>query len=313
MCNLLVAVSKTKDNKNFIETITSQFPTMRSQKNGIGAFVVTHDNTFHLFREFSDYDIVFDKVEELLPTARLVGLHTRISTGGKLGIENVHFFEHDNVILAHNGIIHGYTKSTYRQSYWDKKDDDAPMVVLDSKAKRTVEEQVLFDESLVCEGCLSSKAGTCKRHIKKAQDLIKKQEAKALEPHKAPLWGTEPSDDDCPAFPDNPCDSLEFLRDLEKPVTCAGIDNLIHEKDASGMIMVFDKNTKKAFVSIRKECYAISDKETFSVMFSFTPDTEFKDIKWKYMFGVPFKDKMVTHKLAFPKKTLSYGTWEIKY
>lgn len=326
MCKLLVGVSKERNNKNFIDSIVTQFDGMRTQKDGIGAFVLTHDNKFHIFRSFTDYDSVFENVESLLPNARLVSVHTRISTGGKLGLENVHFFDYENVILAHNGIIDGYSKiKPYTRGHWnnvtrkwDDDEDEKPMVILNAKADRTAEEQALFDESVMCEGCASSKAGTCKKHIKKAQELVRKQKEAAANNQAELLWTREdePGDtaaDDCPTFPDNPCDSLEFLRDLEKPISEEGINALVEEKKMNGMMVIFDKSTSKAFIVVKKACHVISDKKTFSVMYSFDPETKFTEPKWKYMFGVPFKDRTVTYKLPYQSKALSYGTWQIKY
>lgn len=134
MCKLLVGQTTTPGHPEFAKIIQLQYDDLRSQPDGIGALIVTADNVVHVHRSFADYESVFARVDALLPTAKLVSLHTRISTGGSKNLENVHFFESNNYLLAHNGWVSG--KST----------------------TQAIQE---------CHGCQSAKKAVCKRHLKK--------------------------------------------------------------------------------------------------------------------------------------------------
>lgn len=138
MCKLLVALTKTPNNPEYIKIIQLQYNDLRTQPNGIGALVIDQNDKCHIFRELKDYQKVFDQVDKLLPTAKLVSLHSRISTGGNVDINNVHFFERNNHVLAHNGWITGYSTTT-KPPY--------------------------------CYGCETTTKIACKRHIKKPQKI----------------------------------------------------------------------------------------------------------------------------------------------
>jgi hypothetical protein len=104
MCKLLLGVNSGND-PEFGEIVKAQFISLENQKDGCAGLVITKDKKCHIFRELKDYGKVFEAVEKLLPNARLVSLHTRISTGGITTLKNVHYFEKDGWVMAHNGWI----------------------------------------------------------------------------------------------------------------------------------------------------------------------------------------------------------------
>ncbi len=309
MCKLVLGISSTPDNKPFQKSITMQFEEMKSQRDGIGAFIITHDGKLSIFRELKDYDTVFEKVTDLLPNARVAGVHTRISTGGTTDLSNVHFFESGNTLLAHNGFVMAY--NTFRKSptknKWEWNKDKTKLI---EASNLTVTEQELMDESLSCGGCNSSRSGTCRIHFQKS--ILLKQAQEELDSS----WLTEPAEAGLIKV-GNPCDSLQFLQEIPKPITRESFRDFAEEKKMSGMMVAFDKKTKKLFINNQKESYGVSDKTTFSTFYSFKPETETEekfDI-WDWLFGVPLLNKTTTKKetIGFPAKKLSYGTFEVNY
>src|ERR1035437_4858931 len=141
MCKLLVGQTNDVGSKEFQKIIQLQYEKLESQPHGIGAFVVTNDNKQHLFRELVDYDKVFEAVNALLPTAKLVAMHTRVSTGGAKDLSNVHMFEKNGYVFAHNGWVSGITSL------------DAP-------------------KATTCVGCTTAKTPPCKRHRKSLTGYI---------------------------------------------------------------------------------------------------------------------------------------------
>src|SRR6185436_8025372 len=114
MCKLVVGIKKAGKNQQFNELIYAQEVGLKSQPDGIGAVTVSKDGTVEVFREFKDYNAVFEKVYERLNDSVFVSIHTRIGTSGNKDITNVHFFEDKNYLFAHNGFV-----SMYHQAQWN--------------------------------------------------------------------------------------------------------------------------------------------------------------------------------------------------
>ncbi len=277
MCNLLIGFNNTPNNEEFSTVIQAQFATMRTQRNGAAGVVVTFDKKVHIFREFTDYDAVYENVAMLLPQAKMVSVHTRISTGGTLGMTNVHYFRDGDYIMAHNGMISGCYAYHKPQSQlgFDSNDD-------------------------FCKGCFQSKEGLCKTH-KKELGAILSQDAYV-----------PPKEED-----GAPCDTLTFLRELQKPVTTGGLRTFAEEKDFQGMGVIMNIKTLEVFMIVKKSVVMLTNEKDYAAFFSFSPTMklETENTAWKTAFGIPFVGEVKKEKKEITRveKQVSYGTFKVDY
>lgn len=280
MCKMLIGINNNVGSSEFAKVIKAQYDTLTTQPDGIGAFVIDKDNKIHIFRELHDYQTVFYEVDRLLPDAKVVSLHTRIGTTGAKTLQNVHYFESDGHIMAHNGTISEY--SSYNKGKWTGKN------YLNDKKFDFVDESVGGDAD--CTGCVSAHAGVCKIH-KEAWEAI---------------------DSSVSTIVLDPSDTLQFLEAIPKPVTVDSIKEFANEKKFNGMGIIVNKETLDMFMMVQKQVKVITNKEDFSVFFSYEPELEAKRNKWESMYGVPFIDKELTLKIDIKPKTVSYGVFQLQ-
>lgn len=268
MCNLLVGVNTKPDNSEFTALIKAQYSDLNNMKDGLAATIITFDNKIHIFRDYFDYDEVYERVDALLPEARFISLHSRLGTSGIKGIGNVHFFKSGDYIMAHNGFVPGM--GTYNKSNWNK-----------------------VSAKTYCGDCKKSKTGACDKHADSDDWLEALRE---------------------PISNDEACDSLNFLRQMPKPMTPRILDEYAEEKKFTGMAVVINVKTLEATLLIEKLCHALTDKKSYGVYFSYTPTKFYKSESWKYLFGVPVKDEgeriSFSHLDSLP---ISKGVFNIAY
>ncbi len=108
------------------------------------------------------------------------------------------------------------------------------------------------------------------------------------------------------------CDTLQFLKDLPKPITKEGIETLCNEKNLNGVAVVFDKGTKEAFLICKRAAKVILDPEQeFGLFFSYIPDKEVKIKYWQEVFGVRLEDEEETFKLGHTTTDSEEGVFKI--
>lgn len=299
MCKLLFAINhQSGSNPDFTKLVKAQFDEIKDQPDGIGAVVLTQNGELFTYRELKDYDAVYEAVSEQLPTAKFVGLHTRISTGGTTALENIHFFESDGYLLAHNGWIAKYAPLTTQSTLgfsnnYNKFDYD----YMDYKPQKEKSAIKFNDEVVECKGCLATQhlTGYCKKHRKEMANV--KSDAKKLQLASEPI----------------PCDSLAFLQALPKPLTTEILRYQVENSKMSGMMVVIERATKKVWLVINKKVLTITDKKTYDAYFSFDPSLESEKELWLTRNGVPFLDKKESVKIKATPKQVGYGTYELTY
>lgn len=273
MCKLIVGVTKEIGNTEFIKTIKAQYEDL-TERDGLSAVVITQDKLY-TFRELNDYDAIFERITHLLPKAKAVSLHSRQGTGGTICTANIHFFERNGYLLAHNGTIPKLSPYQNFKMKWDTKDN--------AYVETNEEEEI-------CNDCLESPEFMCDAHnpqLSKSLIVVPKK------------------------F--KPCDTLQFLHKLTLPATVTSFKAEADEYNANGMFVLINKKTKEIMLHIDKKVHAITDKKKFSVYTSFTPTEELKQDTWFYAFGTPIYDKKSSIKLAYKPREVSYGTFILEY
>ena len=295
MCKLIVGVNQKPNNKEFEKYIEAQQIEMFSEKDGCSALVIDFDNKTHIFRSLNDYNAVFRAVYEVLSRAKLVSIHTRTGTSGQKTANNVHFFEDNGHYMAHNGFVMKYHKSmgyTYHSEHGWNKDSTFYQSKLSRGEGVKVEEDVFEIDDLeidgknqYCKGCNSSKAGICKKH-KRNTSIVLSDNAEL-------------------------CDTFQFLKSLEKPVTCETLEKAIKEKEFSGMGIIVNAEKPEAYLIVKKDVKLQTDKETFGIFYSYIPDKESKIPSYENIWGVSIVKTNVV-KTDLPVRTAFEGVYQLK-
>src|SRR3990167_505969 len=234
MCKLLVGVNNKPGNPEFEKYIEAHQLEMYSEKNGCAALVVGFDNKIKVFRSLHDYDEVYRNVFEHIANSKLVSIHTRTATSGGVNEKNVHFFGSEGYYFAHNGFVRKYHSGVSLGFGRTLWKSDEPSTFLDTDGSD-------------CRGCWSSKAGVCKKHKREGFAESKKDS-------------------------DEACDSLQFLINMPKPVTPVKINKEIADKDFTGLGFLIGEKKQDAYLLIKKDTRVQTDKETFAIYTSFTPN-----------------------------------------
>ena len=288
MCKLLVGMTSEPGNTEFQTYIKAQRPELLDQKDGIGAVVVTVDNKVYVFRELTEYYKIFAAVDSLLNKAKLVSIHTRIKTSGETDLANVHFFEVDNHLFAHNGFIRDY--HSYKN--WSWKKDDSQTTFFNKKKSETgfvsgeEDEGVILEQGQECAGCWTAKQGVCRKHKKEGTALVEVDASKM-------------------------CDSYQFLQNIDKPVTEDILSKEVEERDFTGAALMLNKENLDAFLLVKKEVKAQFGKD-WGIFYSYTPDKEVDFVTTESKYGVLLKR---THsvKTDAPIRTVYEGIYKLDY
>lgn len=324
MCKLIVGINKEKGNKEFEKYVRAQHADMLSEKDGAGGLVIDFDGNVRIFRSLTDYARVFEDTFSELENARLVALHTRTGTSGKKDEQNVHFFEHDNHIFAHNGFVphyhtsqnsfHGVSGFGYLYNHERKETSSYEIPDLSSLTgydgpQNEEERELLLEFKEECTGCLTAKAGICRTHKQKLADF--REQVKPVA--QATILRSESKSEPKKEQPkEDMCDSFLFLKNVQKPVTTEVLDEFIEATRFNGLGFMLNRETLEAFLMVRKDAKCQTDKKTFAVFYSYEPEDEVEVIDEQDCFGVSLVTGK-TIKLKLPVKTIFEGTFKLKF
>lgn len=266
MCKLLIATNKKRNNKLLSQLITAQFTQMGSEKDGLSALIVDRNGEMKAFKELDNYGLVFNEVKERLKTAAFLGLHARTATCGIKSLENIHFFQDKGYYMAHNGWVDAYY---YGATAVTKGGD------------RAVNEINQLNGILErCYECGQDQDGYCVKHTSIRNRLDKLQVSGADDDNlivsSADMQAKE-------------CDTIRFLRSIEKPITEARLKWAVDDKGFSGFAVIYDSKKKQAWYLIHKEVKFITDLKTFSCLFSYEPEMTAITNKTKEFMGFYYK------------------------
>lgn len=278
MCKLITAINNStgQNDSDFKNAIALQYEILKKEPHGIAGLVITKDNKLHLFREYKDYDKILIEVDKLIKDAKFLILHTRMSTGGSQTIDNVHLFEDENYLFAHNGWVPKYAAPAFGfqsgfkyaqeglNSYSDDYTSDIP-----------------YDKENVASDTILSRALEPK-HKKK-------------EKHKNKM-----------------CDSFKFLQALPKPITIEAIKKEVKASNFYGTGIIINKKTFEAFLIVKKDTTVITDSKDWGVFYSFDPETEITYETYKNMFGVNVLSAEETIKVVAEQKEVVKGIYKLE-
>jgi len=324
MCKLIVGLKKNNRNEDFEKLIRIQERDLRTQQDGIGAVVIDKNKKIHVFRELTNYTKVFNEVYKLIDSARLVALHTRIKTSGKEDLDNVHMFEVDNYIFAHNGFVGDYSyspKQTYANGsynpythYEDYDDYDAY-----KKGERTMLESRSFDLTKkttldywfgkdylselykLCQGCKDGNKLLCRRHIRLAREDVNDLAMGEADESTTEKLGfgqdqweeaKEVNDallrDKKESLVKEFCDSYQFIHNIEKPLSSTIIEGEMEDRDFTGAGFILNKETLEAYLMVKKDVPILSNNKNFSMFFSYEPTVKYDHKIYSNKFGVRY-------------------------
>lgn len=116
---------------------------------------------------------------------------------------------------------------------------------------------------------------------------------------------------------DDMCDSFQFLKNLPKPITNEALWKACEDDKFSGMGLLIDTLTEgkpvNAKLIIEKQCYSLSDKNTFGLFFSYEPEKEVESIKFEDVFGVPVLKEERKKEIKLPHRLLGAGIHDLNY
>ena len=147
MCKLIIGIKNNKNNEQFEQLLKMQQEEIVREPDGISGLVITNDGEVKIFRSFINYHQILNDVYSNLDNAKVVALHTRTGTSGSKDITNVHFFEHENWIFAHNGFVGKY--STY-ENRWDWHGEKKMFIPKTSMTDEVINAQETFNN---CHNC----------------------------------------------------------------------------------------------------------------------------------------------------------------
>lgn len=328
MCKVVIGIQK-NNNPNFLNLLQAQYDDLLREKDGIGATIIKKDNTIETFRQMDLYEEVFAKIKKRIDDVKMVLLHTRTKSSGNCTIDNVHCWNIGGYIFAHNGFAYKYhfTKPYNRCSFSETKQSPMGFRTIREAEGTWRNEQfsnpnlasLSYEELLYimdeCGGCRSSKKGYCKRHRSVADEIDARVQEFDYEgdPTKQVIIedGTEtkPLELEAPATEITTeeeekyryCDSYHFLLNMPKPFNKKKIEEFMKESEFSGMGVVIDERKLRAWFLVKKECYAIQDRD-FAFFFSYNPEKSITFQKETKVFGIPvMKDE----------ETLDYETLDL--
>lgn len=301
MCKLVIGINKTnKKNNNFETLIKAQENDLRKETDGIGSIMIDDKNNLRVFRELSEYGKVFHNTYNLLSKAKLVAIHTRNRTSGKIDLANVHFFEIDGYLMAHNGFVGAYHNTLYSPSYsyygrnkaipiYNKEEND-----IESGSERKIAE----DFMLTCDGCFNSKKGFCKKH--KTEYYHYQQVFSNKKENKNEVDGDF-------------SDSYLFLKNIEKPITIENLTKEVEDKRFTGFGIILNKNNNEIFLIVKKEVNLRIDKNGLTGAFgSYKLENEYKDYKLSSFCGIEYIQSAKTEKIDFENHIIPEGIYKLK-
>jgi predicted glutamine amidotransferase/dsDNA-binding SOS-regulon protein len=361
MCKILVAVKTSdKENKQFRQAIEAQESDLFAERDGMGAIIIDNIGQMSVFRSHNNYREVLNKVYAKLKNAKLVSIHTRTGTSGETGLTNVHFFEAQNLLMAHNGFVSKY--HSYSNTNWDygmdvygrgynhsspgktsKPKQETFFQTAQKAGSALQQEQTLLkaklgfdnDQKLIgesieidadtnpyqelseeleeleeimeaCRGCISSKAGYCKKH--KAEGY---RHANILESMGYTKDGNAKETKETKTNASPYCDSFEFIRNIKTPLTKESLADEMEKKEFTGMSLLLDKENAKQYLMIRRKEALAQVSKDFSIFYSYQPTTEYSVTKYDSIYGVSIIKQKEDVQIQLPTYKVIEGVHEI--
>jgi glutamate synthase domain-containing protein 1 len=112
----------------------------------------------------------------------------------------------------------------------------------------------------------------------------------------------------------NRCDTLQFLEDIEKPLSVENIEKLVNDKNMNGVAVMYDKTAKKAFLIAKRAAETIVDPDQeYSIFFSYTPDRTVKTKYYETIFGVKVECEEEEEELGHETRDTIIGVYELQF
>lgn len=299
MCKVLLGINTKHNNETFNSLILSQKEALNSQKDGIGALVV-NGSTHERFKALRDYEAVYDDILPLLPTANIVGLHSRQATTGAVTRENIHFFKHKNWVFAHNGYVLKLCTSSYGYGYPYKTQYEftSPKGIGFTFED---EEDTHANAGEYCQKCKSIGI-LCQAHWEQAvkdyggHKLTKKERKQARKAAKRKQQ----------EFADK-SDSFLFLTKLTaQDVNTQAIEAAMKQWEFTGVAFLYNVDSQKLFTLSDRNIEMHSDFKTFAILYSYAPQVISYDNR--QIFGLPAYTAKDVPVYEIPK-----GVYEIEW
>lgn len=309
---MVTIIKKPGENNDAENLLRIQYDSMITQRDGCGALWIV-DGKIKTKRvlKVSDYVNVFDEVLKDFAKATFVSVHTRISTGGE-GFDNVHFFKPNKFYFAHNGFVSKY--SSYSGNYWkdkNKKKEKAIQwsVIWEQQAKliemfkddnrfiwhmkngKWASFLDIYNELYDCEGCASAIIGFCHPHSYFIEEIKRKWLQIEEDNEKG---SKKDSKKDLDSF----CDSYQFAHHLPNELDPDIISEAMEKDTFTGLGLLVKDDASKAYLLVKKSCYALSDKKTFASFFSWSPKKRISIKQHETICGV--KIELPNREIHFP-------------
>jgi hypothetical protein len=289
-----LTLQKTQEANNELikEILLSQVDTLCEEPDGVGTMAINYDDKYRVERSLDNYQRVLKAAFSEIDKSKFIGIHTRFGTKGDKSLYNVHFFNKDNLYMAHNGVMsqferfYGcghtdfdpYTRWDKHKNEWLDKDGFSKRDREKQEEKEAEEKERKIDEQL---NLLGAGDMTPEEQEKAVNDLLEAEEAE----EEAILVGDDPqinapadkpkkkNKDKFKQDPkQNPSDTLEFLLDLPKNIT----QELLEEKCSSrgefnGKAVLIDVKKKEVWHFSTTEYWMVTDYKTFTITFSYEP------------------------------------------
>lgn len=296
MCKILVGIKKEGEDRKFRDLIKAQYEDMKTEQDGISVAILKNNGELFCERRLTDYEPVFEKVDDLLSEARILAIHTRSGTSGEKDLANVHFFRENDYLFAHNGYVSAFHTPKY------------PNRLLSINEFGYRYEPHLTDEEasgliINCRGCQTSHRGFCKKHKRIAQDLDGYDYGRDIVIEEKEI-------NKVPVINDKMCDSWHFLNKLPKQFDKEKLNEYIKEVGFSGFGIIINAKTNEFTLIIRKDCKFIKTNN-FALITSFEPENEFRTISVQEAFGIKYI-KEEDEEIEYPTYDIIQEIYNIK-
>lgn len=271
MCKLIIGIKKAGNNAVVSSLIDVQADELLNEKDGMAALSFNGENV-RVERDLLDYENVFDNAIKQINNSLLVSIHTRTGTSGAIDQSNVHFFNHNDWYMAHNGFTSSKNKG-------------------EGKRQGEGEKGRLLDVLIKCKDCRSTyqEEYVCKKHkgvIKRLNKLLEADEDTrhlGFQSWRGSDWWRKG---------DGKSDSLIFLEGLPSEVTEKTLGVYAEKENFSGVALLFNEKTHEGYVVIKhKKVYLALPKDNsgeFAVIFSYKPELKVEARSEREINGLPY-------------------------
>jgi len=315
MCKLVVGIkTSNKADKEFANLIASQAERLKGEKDGIGALAIKDDNSHKVLRDLKDYDGVINTILTNVRDKKIISLHTRTGTSGNTDLSNVHFFQSDRYMLAHNGFVSKYSRGIgFRYGgnygYNSLANDEAISKINKSLGDKSVnsissdipdfDDLVQDNPKLDCQDCArhDNELQFCSKH-KAYGKKLKKLRKKVMRER-----------EDRYESSDSRCDSKQFLDNLPKKVTRDTLEKYIDETDFTGIAVLVDKELHKLWLLGTRDFEVHTDYKNYIILYSYEPESSLPT--YTKLLGLPVVNTEDT--MDFDTHKVPAGVYDVGY